>query len=681
MAGLERLLRPQSIAVIGGGAWGESVVAQCRKIGFAGDVWPVHPKKNEVSGVKAFNSLADLPGAPDAAFVGVNRNMTIAVVRALSAMGAGGAICFASGFLEALKEDANGAGLQDELLAGAGDMKIIGPNCYGFVNYLDGAALWPDQHGGERVSRGVALVTQSSNIAINLTMQRRGLPLAYVVTAGNQAQTDLSEIGIALLEDPRVSALGLHIEGIGNLRNFEALASRARKLGKPVVALKVGKSDHAQTATISHTASLAGSDAGARALLLRLGIGQVSSLSSLLETLKLLHVVGPLASGRIASMSCSGGEASLMADAAHGSGLVFPLLDDGQQTGLRDALGAMVALANPLDYHTYIWGDEDALTATFSAMMAPSLAFGCIVLDFPRSDRCQSDDWDKVINAACATRDATGVPLAIVGSLGENMPEDVAKQLVGLGLVPFCGISEAIEAMDVAARLGKDSKENIEPQPLLLPKTPHSIQTLSEAQAKTDLAFHGLRVPRAETAASPLEAGKAAQGLGLPVVLKGQGIAHKTEAGAVVLNLSSKAEVEAAAQAMGCDRFLVEEMVTGTIAEMLVGVVRDPAHGYVLTLAAGGTLTELLADSASLLLPATKQSVRAALESLKVAGILNGYRGGPAANIDAIVAAVMVVQDYVTATRVEEVEINPLMCGRDVVVAADALVKAGDSND
>jgi len=226
------------IIIVGAGPTGLGAAYLLNKHGYKN--WAIYEKEDKVGGlsssfkdkkgftwdigghvmfsnIEKFNSLADLPGAPDAAFVGVNRNMTIAVVRELSAMGAGGAICFASGFLEALKEDANGAGLQDELLAGAGDMKIIGPNCYGFVNYLDGAALWPDQHGGERVSRGVALVTQSSNIAINLTMQRRGLPLAYVVTAGNQAQTDLSEIGIALLEDPRVSALGLHIEGIGNI--------------------------------------------------------------------------------------------------------------------------------------------------------------------------------------------------------------------------------------------------------------------------------------------------------------------------------------------------------------------------------------------------------------------------------------------------------------------------------
>ena len=166
-------------------------------MGFGGDIWPVHPTRDEVHGRRCFRSVAELPEAPDAAFIGVNRNLTIDIVRALAARGAGGAICYASGFREA--ED--GAALEDALIEAAGDMPILGPNCYGVINYLDGALLWPDQHGGARVESGVAIVTQSSNIAINMTMQRRGLPIAYVATAGNQAQTGLSEIAHALLED------------------------------------------------------------------------------------------------------------------------------------------------------------------------------------------------------------------------------------------------------------------------------------------------------------------------------------------------------------------------------------------------------------------------------------------------------------------------------------------------
>ena len=169
MRDLSRLLRPQSIAVLGSG-WAANVIEQCRKMGFDGSVWPVHPSRAETGGHTCFRALADLPAPPDAVFLGINRHLTVDLVAQLSAMGAGGAICFASGWREAGE-----AGLQDDLVAAAGEMPILGPNCYGLINYLDGALLWPDQHGGRRVDRGVALISQSSNIVINLTMQARGL--------------------------------------------------------------------------------------------------------------------------------------------------------------------------------------------------------------------------------------------------------------------------------------------------------------------------------------------------------------------------------------------------------------------------------------------------------------------------------------------------------------------------
>jgi acyl-CoA synthetase (NDP forming) len=662
--------------VIGGGAWCANIVRQCAKIGFQGAVWPVHPTKAEVGGLPAVPRLSDLPDAPDATFIGVNREATVDVVAGLAAMGAGGAVCFASGFREAVAELADGPGLQDRLVAAAGQMRILGPNCYGFLNYLDGAALWPDQHGGLREERGVAIVTQSSNIAINLTMQRRGLPLAYAVTAGNQAQTGLSEIGTTLLEDPRVTALGLHIEGIDDPAAFVRMAETAARLGKRIVALKIGASEQAQTATVSHTASLAGSDAGARALFERLGILQVDSLSVLLETLKLLHVAGPLRTGRIASLSCSGGEASLMADLALGTRLSYPALTDAQKTRLRAALGPKVALANPLDYHTYIWGDEAAITRAFTAATDPGLDMLCVVLDFPRADRCTSPEWQHVVHGLRAAGDATGVKVALIGSLSENLPEDEARRALDLGIVPFCGMDEALAAMSAAVM----PVDKARPAPLVA-TMPADPQLLTEAGAKTALAAFGLDVPRAIRAATVGEVAGLAEEIGFPVVLKGEGFAHKSEAGAIVLGLTDAVAAERAAAAMPATSFLVEEQVSGAVAELLVGVVCDPASGYVLTLGAGGTLTELLRDRVSLLLPVDGADIRAALSRLRIAPLLDGYRGKPGADIDAIVAAVLAVQAYVTAHpgQIAEVEINPLLCTTDRAVAADALVTKGDA--
>lgn len=675
---LSRLFRPRSIAVIGGGAWCNSVVTQCQKMGFDGPVWPVHPKRSEVGGVATYPALANLPGVPDATFIGVNRHLTIETVRTLREMGAGGAVCFASGFREAQAETGDGDSLQATLLEAAGEMPIIGPNCYGFINYLDGALLWPDQHGGVRSAQGVAILTQSSNMAINLTMQARGLPLAYVVTAGNQAQIGLSQIGRALLADDRVTALGMHIEGVGDLRAFEALADDARRLGKPLVALKAGKSAQARAAAISHTASLSGSDAGARALFARLGIAQVDSLTALLETLKLLHFAGPLPSSRIVSMSCSGGEASLMADSALGRKVSFPPLSEAQHQGLRSTLGPMVALANPLDYHTFIWNDTEAMADTFAAALSGDISLGCLITDYPREDRCDTSFWDCTITAGARASASAGKPLAIIATLPEALSEAMATRVAKAGLIPMHGLDDTLTAIEAAAFLGQGSPPVA---PVLIAGEPRATNVLSEAQAKKALAGFGIPIPASARAESPEDIAQALGGLALPVVLKAEGLAHKTEAGGVALGLESIDAVIGAARAMKARSFLVEEMIAEGVVELLVGVVRDPAHGFVLTLAAGGTLTEILRDNTSLLLPVTEADILAALDTLRIAPLLAGYRGKPAADRPTIVAAVLAVQAYVTANAsvLDEVEINPLICTPTSAVAADALIRIGDN--
>ena len=666
---LSRLLRPQSIAVIGGGAWCRAVIGQLAKSGFAGAVWPIHPTATEIGGFSVYPGLNALPSAPDAAFVGINREATIGAMSELSQIGAGGAVCFAAGFAEV----GDGQDLNARLLVAAGEMPFLGPNCYGLINALDGALLWPDQHGCLPVQRGVAILTQSSNIAINLTMQSRALPIAYVVTCGNQAQTTQAQIAFGLLDDPRVTAIGLHIEGFGDLDDWQALARKALAQGIGLIALKVGRSVQARSGTVSHTASLAGGDAGAQAWLDRLGIARVDDLPTFLETLKLLHVTGPLPHGNLASISCSGGEASLAADTAHGRNVRFPPLTPRQHADLFAALGPKVALANPLDYHTYIWRDTAAMTNAFSAMIDPVLALTLLIVDFPRADRCDPADWECTIQAALGARARTGGNIAMVASLPELMPEAVAVRLMAGGVVPICGLTEAIAAAEAAQRrvapdIGLD---------LLLPGPARSAVTLTEGQAKAALAGFGLTVPQNHPAATPEAAVAAATALNAPYVLKGEGFAHKSEAGAVILGLNTPAAVAQAAKAMAAASYLVEEMIDGAVAELLVGVVRDPAHGFVLTLAAGGVLTELLADSVSLLVPASDDSVKQALTRLKCHKLLAGYRGKAAANMVAVVAAIAAVQAYViaNAARVEEVEVNPLLCTPTRAVAVDALIR------
>jgi acetyl-CoA synthetase len=677
---LDRLIRPRTIAVFGGRE-ARRVIEQCDLMGFAGEIWPVHPTQENVLGRRCYRSVAELPDAPDAAFVGVNRTLTIDIVGDLAAKGAGGAVCYASGFSEAVAELADGADLQRALVEAAGAMPIVGPNCYGMINGLDGALLWPDQHGIVRTERGVAILTQSSNIAINLSMQRRGLPISYLMTAGNQAQTSLSNLAQAVLEDPRVTAVGLHIEGFGDIRALEALAMRARELKKPVVALKIGKSEQAQRATVSHTASLAGSDAVAGAVLDRLGVGRVATLPELIETLKLLHVAGPLESNAISSMSCSGGEASLMADAAVGRNVEFRALKPEQLPALRASLGQMVTLSNPLDYHTFVWGDLARQTAAFSAMFAGRYALNLLVLDFPREDRCDGADWMITVSAVTAAAKQTGARAGILATLPENMPEAIATQLIEAGMVPLCGISEALAAADIASGIA-DAWKKPQPFPLVSARPEAGeVETLTEAEAKAELAASGLVVPLGKTAQTASEAADRAEQLGFPVALKALGVEHKSEVGAVKLNLWDRNAVRDAAESMaGVARgFLVERMVDRPIAELIVGAVRDPVVGLTLTVGAGGILVELLEDSVVLPLPATKAEVLERISRLKVRKLIEGYRGNKGSSLEIVADAVLSAAEYVVknAAKLEELDINPLMVLAESrgVVAADALIR------
>ncbi|MBX2823843.1 MAG: acetate--CoA ligase family protein [Gammaproteobacteria bacterium] len=684
---LSRLLRPHSIAVLGG-RWAHNVVEQCVTLGFTGDLWPLHPEHREVAGQSCYRRLADLPAAPDAVFIGVNRFATLDVVAELAAMGAGGAVCFASGFDEAAAEDEQGPELQRQLLLAAGDMPVIGPNCYGFINYLDGALLWPDQHGGVRTERGVALITQSSNIAINLTMQTRGLPVAYVLTAGNQAQQSLGELATAVLADERVTALGLHIEGFGDLDTFELMAATARELNKPVVVIKAGSSEVARQAMISHTNSLTGSDAAASAYLRRLGIARVTTVSELLETLKLLHSGGPLTGTDLQSMSCSGGEASLMADAAVTAKVNFPPLSQTQRHDLREALGPLVALANPLDYHTFIWGDLAAMTATFSAMLKRNADLSLLVLDFPRGDRCEYPDWELAIEALKQASANTGARIGILASLPENLPESIATKLLRDGVVPLCGIDDACVAIEAAAFIGTSHPG---PPPLRL-HSPASARTsggmshrtVDATTARRLLAEYRIPQPHSLAVSDKTELEHRITELDYPVVLKGQGIAHKTEAGAVVLDINTASDLLNAAGRMAenpaLTGFEVEAMISGAVAELLISIVRDDVHGFVLTLAAGGVMTELLADATQLLIPVTEADIVAALTELKIHSVLEGYRGSAPANAAAITGIVMQLQQLALDFRehILELEINPLICRADDAVVVDILLSVSE---
>ena len=682
-ARLRRLLAPRHVAVFGGRAAAE-VVRQCRALGFAGEIWPVHPRHEFMEGLRCYPDVAALPAAPDASFIAVPRQGTIELVAELSAHGAGGVICYAAGFAEVGGE---GVALQQQLVAAAGGMALLGPNCYGMLNYLDGVALWPDQHGGQRLARGVAIVTQSGNIGLNLTMQTRGLPLACLITVGNKAGTSIEAIVEALLLDPRISAIGMHIEGLDDVAAFSRVALQALRQRVPLVALKAGSSDLGAQITMSHTSSLAGPDALYQALFQRLGVARVHDPAGLLETLKFLHVHGALPGRRIVSASCSGGEASLVADLAQARGLEMPALPAPAHQRLHAVLGNKVNVANPLDYHTYIWGDLAAQTECFAGLLDCRFDAHLLVLDFPRQDRCAADAWQTTVDAFVAAQAGHGARGLVVSSLPEGLPESVARRLLAQGIAPMQGLADCLDAISHAADIGaaQHRAATITPLQASVPLTLPGARLLDEASAKQALARFGVPVPVGQVLGRAQVLPYAAA-LGYPVVLKAlaPGLAHKTEAGAVRLNLQNDAELDAALDAMAplSEQFLVEQMVRGALAELLVGVQRDPQFGLTLTLGAGGVFVELLRDSVTLLLPVTRADLLQALQTLQMWPMVTGYRGRAHGDVEALLDAVQATVAYATAhaDRLLELDVNPLLVlpvGRGVL-AVDVLIRLAD---
>ena len=680
-----RLIRPRSIALVGGRE-AARVAEQCDRMGFDGALWPVHPKHATVAGRPACPSVTELPGVPDAAFVAVNRHATVEAVAELARAGAGGAVCYASGFLESN----DGGALQRALVKAAAEMPVVGPNCYGLVNFLDGVPLWPDQHGGRRLGpdeRGVAIVSQSSNIGVSITMQQRGLPVAYLVTAGNQAQLGISGLARALLDDDRVSAIGLHVEGFDSVAGFEALARKARERAVPVVVMKTGRSERARASNLTHTASIAGSDAGAGAFLRRLGFARVHGVPDLLEALKLLHVHGALGGVRVGAMCCSGGEAAVLSDTIEDTELTFPDLAAEHAAAVRATVHPLVTVANPFDYHTFSWGDEAALAETFTTFARGGFDATLLLLDFPRTDRCDDADWEAAVAAfdrAAGTTGATGV---IAATLAENLPEERAVQLIERGIAPLAGVREAFTAIECAATIGV-AWRSPPGAPLLVDDHAHlpaEPVLLDEAASKAWLAEFGVGAPEGAVARSEGAAVEIAASLGGPVVVKALGIAHKTERGAVRLGLRESAEVRDAARellALG-NGVLVERLETGVVAELIVGLYRDPQLGLLLTVGSGGIFVELAADTVTMLLPAAEPEVRGALSRLRCAPMLGGWRGREPGDLDAAVAAILGIAAFAVAhrDRLEELEVNPLgiRARGQGAVALDALVRTRET--
>ncbi|MGO4004137.1 acetate--CoA ligase family protein [Pseudomonas fluorescens] len=689
---LKRLLAPQHVAFVGGRSMARAL-KRCAEGGYAGQMWLVNPQHDSLEGVPCVRSIAELPCGPDAVFIATNRELTLTCVAELAAIGAGGAICYASGFAES---GAEGQALQQQLLQAAGEMALLGPNCYGLLDYLHSSALWPVAHGGKAVEKGVAVLTQSGNFAYNLSMSDRSLPVAYMASVGNQAQLGVAELMDVLLDEPRVTAIGLHLEGLKNVPGFARAAHKALEKGIPIIALKTGVSQIGAELALSHTSSLSGSDTLYDALFERLGVIRVSGPVSFVETLKAAACGNLPAGNSLIALACSGGDAGLIADYAERNELTLPKLDNGQVGELAQVLPSYANLVNPLDFTTAIWGDGEALNRMLDSALRTEADAAMLVLDYPAEFTGERKECDLLLDLYCKALLRHGKTGFVTSAFPELLPPHARERLHAQGVAALQGVEDGLAAWGRIAgyqqnrqallALGESARVPVCPQALT-----GEGRLLNEWDSKQALRAFGLPTPNG-VLSTPANALKDAQKLGYPLVLKAVSaqLPHKTEAGAVALNLKDEAALDAALTKMtasikayapdvAVEHLLLEPMAQPPLAELIVGIKRESDFALALVIGAGGVLVELLKDSRCLLLPTTDGAIRNALLSLRSAALLQGFRGREAADLDSLVAAIRAVADYAceNAGQLLELDVNPLLVGAAGTTAVDALIRLG----
>lgn len=687
-ANLKRLLNARSLVFIGGSAM-RGGVSYCQEMGFDGDVWVVNPNYEDIGGVACLPSLQDLSATPDAAFIALNPERAVAATAELAAMGVPAVVCYTAGFAEI-----DEGRLQNELAAAAGDtMALVGPNCIGVINYFDRVPAAIGNHGIERWDRGIAVIAQSGTITINIVGSDRSLPIGYLLSIGNQAVLDMADYIDVVADDPRVSAIVLYIEGLTDARAFAAAAAKAFDKGIPIVALKAGISETGRQIALSHTGSMAGAPELYRALFDRLGIISVASFSELLEAVKILALDAEPAGNRLSIETCSGTDSGYCADLAERYGIDLPQPEGAVKEALRAVIPPIATPMNPIDVTMVQWTDREAqATSLLTLLQQPSDA-AALIINFPRA--VWKDTYMPAIDAMIDVKDKTDLPCFVISNLAEGLPQDVREHLMAAGVVPLQGIEDGLAAFGrIAAHVPRwiDLREAGGPETRLLdgPRETGATTAHDEWASKAWLRQAGIATPDGRFVAEADAAVVAARELGFPVVLKAAGrtLQHKSDVGAVALGLSDADTVASVALAMtddipGVEGFLVEAMVSDAVAELIVGLRRDPLFGVSLLIGAGGIFTELMRDVGHLLLPTSRDEVRATIEDLKIARLLHGFRGRPPGDVEALVDSILGLAAHVEAHGQDmvELDINPLLvrAAGHGVVAVDALLVTEDA--
>ena len=687
-ANLRRLLNARSLVFVGGRNIVEAVT-YCRTLGFAGRIQVVSPRREEVAGIPAVPRLQDLEAVPDAAFVAVPGAANLAVIKELRSMGVAGTICYAAGFAES---GPSGTALQARLVAAAGDMALIGPNTLGAVNFVGRVGLVHADHGPAGCAAGAAIVAQSGTVGGNALRSERALPVTHLLAVGNQAVVDLADAVTVLAEDPAVRVIMLHLEGIRDALALQAALRAATGRGVPVVIFRTGVSAQARAIAVSHTGGMTGAGALLDQLLCDEGALIAESFDGFVELGKLLaqHPRG-LAGRRLLVFTASGADAGHAADLAAARGLELAPPSAAGLVRLAEILPPIATAGNPMDVTMALWGDEAGQRQVYRLLLAERYDAAVMVINYPSSGPDTSPallaDFDGAVAALIAARAGLAVPIFAASNLAEGLPPAVRARLLAAGIVPLQGLEAAFAALAQAADLRRD--RSAAGSGLVAAGRPiGATRTLDEWASKAWLRAAGIATPRSALVQSPQEAAAEARAIGYPVVLKAVGpdLAHKSEQGAVVLGLRDENTLRNAARRLlalpGAEALLVEAQVGDAVAEVILGATRDPVFGMTLLVGAGGVLAELIADRQLFLLPLEEETLRRRLPALKVWPLLQGYRGRPAGDCEALIAAIMVFASHLErdAERVVECDVNPLLVrpqGQGVV-AVDALLRIAE---
>lgn len=675
---IAKLMKPQSIAVIGASTDPRKTagrpIAYLQKHCFKGKIYPVNPRVEEIAGLKCYPTIGSLPETPDVAIIMVGTDKALSAVKELAALGTPAAIVLTSGFAEHGPE---GLKKQEELIAAAGSMRILGPNTIGMVNVIDDIPLSPSSalEMDEFPKGSVSVVSQSGGILGSLLSRATayGLGLSKLVSTGNEADLGLAEFVDYLVDDPSTKVILLYIESIRHPDKFRTAALRAKSAGKPIVVYKVGKSEAGIQAAISHTGALAGADKMYDALFKQVGIIRAKVFSDFLDIPAALSSGRVLKGKRVAILTSTGGAGTLVADSLGERGFEMPAPDEKTAERLRALqVGDQAVLdRNPIDV-TLAGLQPDLLRGAISALLdsptydALILILGSSSLSMPDlmagavRDCMQASD-KPVIAYVSPHAPIAGALITQLGVPAFSQPESCSVALSSMLHASHLKDEKVIEGIMVQfpENLGLDSLHG----------------SLNEYQAKKLFTAFGIPAVKEvviKTANPNLETIKS---LGDKLVLKilSNEITHKTELGGVALNVSvgdisskmnSMLDQVMTKSGTRIEEFVVQEMVSGGI-EFMVGMHRDPL-GTAILVGMGGVTAELFNDThMRLIIPGKAFSEQEALEMLKALRtwpLLDGYRGRPKCDVDSLVKAIVQFSGMVACLgeRLMECEINPI---------------------